>query len=44
MKLRMPNAVAAAVLTGALALLSPASAQTSFTEEQRRDIGTIVKP
>jgi protein-disulfide isomerase len=34
---------AAAVLVGGLVLAGPAPAQPSFTEEQRRDIGSIVK-
>jgi protein-disulfide isomerase len=43
MKLSFPVLAPAFVLAGALALTGPAAAQAPFTEEQRREIGAIVK-
>jgi protein-disulfide isomerase len=43
MKLSFSVLAPALALAGALALTGPAAAQSSFTEEQRRDIGAIVK-
>ena len=43
MKLSFPVLAPAFVLAGALALTGPAAAQAPFTEEQRREIGAVVK-